>query len=93
MIYKVLLQPQFKQDIKQHNRAGDKKLIKKIEQLLEDLSEHPRFGIGKPEPLKGFDDLEIWSRRIDSKHRLVYQIRDNDLIIIAISAFGHYGDK
>jgi len=36
---------------------------------------------------------EFWSRRIDDKHRLVYKIAEDELTVIAISAYGHYDDK
>ena len=65
----------------------DKKILKKINELLKDISRNPYTGIGKPEPLKhkysGF-----WSRRIDSEHRLIYKII-NDEIRIAKCRF-HY---
>ncbi|MFI3269017.1 MAG: Txe/YoeB family addiction module toxin [Rikenellaceae bacterium] len=61
--------------------------------ILGELIEHPRSGTGKPEPLKGYAERELWSRRIDQKHRLVYEIRDDELIVIAIAAYGHYGDN
>lgn len=51
----------------------DKKVLKKINELLKDISRSPYEGIGKPEPLKhalsGF-----WSRRITDEHRLVYRV-------------------
>ena len=47
-------------------------------------------GIGKPEPLK--NDLSgCWSRRIDEKHRIVYCISENNIMIF--SCKGHYDDK
>jgi toxin YoeB len=58
----------------------DKKLLKRINQLLKDIARHPFDGIGKPEPLKhkyqGF-----WSRRIDSEHRLIYKVKDDEILI------------
>jgi toxin YoeB len=60
----------------------DKKMIRKINELIKSLQRTPFEGIGKPEPLK-FDLAGYWSRRIDQEHRLVYQIADNELIIVA----------
>jgi toxin YoeB len=58
----------------------DKKLLKRINQLLKDIARHPFDGIGKPEPLKhkyqGF-----WSRRIDSEHKLIYKVKDDEILI------------
>ena len=47
-------------------------------------------GIGKPEPLTG-NLSEYWSRRIDSKNRIVYKIENNQIIIIQCGS--HYRDK
>ncbi|MGZ8174276.1 Txe/YoeB family addiction module toxin [Methylobacter sp.] len=59
----------------------DKQTLKKINQLLKEIQRTPFTGIGKPEPLK--HQLQgCWSRRIDSEHRLVYEITDNTLQII-----------
>lgn len=60
----------------------DKKMIRKINELIKSIKRTPFEGIGKPEPLK-FDLTGYWSRRIDREHRLVYQVIDNDLRIIA----------
>jgi toxin YoeB len=58
----------------------DKKMLKKINELIKDIQRHPFEGIGKPEPLK-FDLRGFWSRRIDREHRLVYQMVANELVI------------
>lgn len=58
----------------------DKKIVKRINDLIKDISRSPFDGIGKPEPLK-YDLSGKWSRRITSEHRLVYQVKDNHLII------------
>lgn len=92
MSYHVILKPKFEEDIKRHLKAGNKKLILKVSSFLEELKVHPRSGTGKPEQLKGNSE-DIWSRRIDIKHRLVYEIKEQQLIVIAISAHGHYDDK
>lgn len=58
----------------------DKKILKKINQLIKDIRRTPFEGIGKPEPLK-YDLSGYWSRRIDREHRLVYQVQDNEILI------------
>ena len=65
----------------------DKKILKKINELLKDISRNPYTGIGKPEPLK-HKYSGYWSRRIDLEHRLIYKII-NDEIRIAKCRF-HY---
>ena len=59
----------------------DKKLYKKIVQLLNDIDRSPFTGLGKPEPLK-HDLSGFWSRRINDEHRLVYTVTDEEMIII-----------
>lgn len=59
----------------------DKQTLRKINQLLKEIQRTPFTGIGKPEPLK--HQLQgCWSRRIDSEHRLVYEITNNTLQVI-----------
>lgn len=58
----------------------DKKMLKKINELIKDIQRNPFEGIGKPEPLK-FDLKGFWSRRIDREHRIVYQAIESDLLI------------
>ena len=58
----------------------DKKILKKINQLIKEIKRDPFDGIGKPEPLK-FDLSGFWSRRIDREHRIVYQVNDKEILI------------
>ncbi len=68
----------------------DKKTLKRINMLLQDIDRNGYSGIGKPEALK--NDLSgYWSRRIDEVNRLVYRIREN--VIEIIQCRSHYGDK
>ncbi len=69
-------------------QTQDKKTLKKINKLLQDIERNGNSGIGKPEPLKG-NLSEYWSRRIDSEHRLVYKILESGVIEIYQSK-GHY---
>jgi len=67
----------------------DKKTIKRIHQLIQDIDRNAYEGIGKPEPLK--NDLSgYWSRRIDESNRIVYKIVGNEIIIFSCRT--HYGD-
>jgi len=68
-------------------QAQDRKTLKRINQLLQDISRNGYTGIGKPEPLKG-ELSGFWSRRIDDKNRLVYRIKEEKLEIL--SCKGHY---
>lgn len=60
----------------------DKRILAKINQLIKAIQREPFSGAGKPEPLR-YELSGYWSRRIDQQHRLVYQIREQQLIIIA----------
>lgn len=60
----------------------DKKMVRKINELIKSIKRTPFEGIGKPEPLK-FDLAGFWSRRIDQEHRLVYQVAENEVRVIA----------
>ena len=61
-------------------QTEDKKILKKINELITDIMRTPYEGIGKPEPLK-YDLAGFWSRRIGLEHRLVYQIQNNEILI------------
>lgn len=78
--------------IKIFKKSGQKILLKKIERLLEELEVHPFEGTGNPEALK-YGKSGKWSRRIDQKHRLIYQVFEEEVFVEVISAFGHYDDK
>ena len=60
----------------------DKKMLKRINQLIKEIKRNPYEGKGKPEPLK-YDLAGYWSRRINLEHRLVYQIRENTILIVS----------
>jgi len=63
-------------------QAQDRRLLKRINELIKDAIRSPFEGIGKPEPLKG-DLSGYWSRRVNDAHRLVYSVARDELIIIA----------
>ena len=59
----------------------DKKMLKRINLLIKDISRTPYDGIGKPEPLK-HNYRGFWSRRIDGEHRLIYQVKEDEIRIV-----------
>ncbi len=68
-------------------QTQDKKTLKRINLLLQDIIRNSFTGIGKPEPLK--NDLSgFWSRRIDDSNRLVYRISNEQIEIVQCK--GHY---
>lgn len=66
--------------------------FKKLTKLLNELAIHPRSGTGHPEQLKG-NRSNQWSRHITEKHRLVYEIHDDLVVVLVLTAFGHYNDR
>ena len=63
-------------------QTQDKKTLKRINDLIQAAQRDPFVGIGKPEPLK-HSLSDCWSRRIDETNRLVYQVQDDELIVIS----------
>jgi len=58
----------------------DKKILAKINNLLNDISRNPFTGIGKPEPLK-YKYKGFVFRKINREHRLIYQVKDDEILI------------
>ena len=69
-------------------QSQDRKVLKRINLLIQDIQRNGHDGIGKPEPLK-HDFAGYWSRRITDEHRLVYKITDTEVRIAACRY--HYG--
>lgn len=69
-------------------QAEDRKMVRRINELIKDVLRSGNAGIGKPEPLKyGFHGY--WSRRISDEHRLVYKVVGDEVRIAACRY--HYG--
>jgi toxin YoeB len=77
----------------QFNRTGwedylwwqehDRKMLKRINKLLEETLREPAGGIGKPEQLKT-KFVDLWSRRITLEHRLVYAILEDTIVVVQL---------
>ena len=70
-------------------QTQDRKILKRINLLIQDIDRDSHNGIGKPEALK-YDYQGYWSRRIDEEHRLVYCVVDDTIHIV--SCRFHYGE-
>ena len=92
MKYELQYTSDFEKDKEKLRKSGEINALRKLATLLIELTEHPTTGTRKPEPLSG-DRAGQWSRRITSKHRLVYLIEEKRVIVLLLSAFGHYDDK
>ncbi len=88
-MYQIQTSEQFSADLDKIE-LRHKKLLKKIDALITDIKQHPRTGVGKVERLKHYGEREIYSRRIDREHRLVYEILEDNTVVILMTAFGHY---
>ena len=87
MSYHIDFSNQAERDIDFHKKSGNKSILKKILILLNELSQHPFEGSGKPEALK-HSLTGYWSRRINQEHRLVYEVFEDTVLLH--SAKGHY---
>ncbi len=76
-----------KEDIDFWKSTGNKKVMDKISALVTAITNAPYEGIGKPEPLK-YSLTGTWSRRINQKHRIIYEVLGNVIIIHSVK--GHY---
>ena len=85
--YILRFSEQAKEDIRYHKKSGNKAVVNKIALLLEELTEHPFTGTGKPELLK-HSLAGCWSRRINLEHRLIYEVTET--IVSVLSVKGHY---
>lgn len=92
MIYELILLPEAEENLLEWKKSGQKKVLKKILDLLVELREHPTTGSGKVEPLKG-NLSGFWSRRINKDSRIIYYIDNQKIIVTVVSLKGHYRNK
>jgi toxin YoeB len=91
MTYNVEFDMQARLDFEKLAKS-EPKVFKKAQRFIEELKIHPKTGLGHPEPLKGKPENR-WSRELSKKHRLVYRIYDTEVVVLVISAYGHYDEK
>ena len=72
--------------------TSEPKVYQKALRFIQELEEHPKTGLGHPEPLKGKPEGR-WSRELSKKHRLVYRIFETEVVVLVLAAYGHYEDK
>ena len=90
-MYKLDYTDRALQDMQRLKRE-EPQAFKKLGKLLDELMDHPKVGTGHPEPLSG-DRAGQWSRHITKKHRLIYTINDNEVVVLFLTTYGHNGDK
>ena len=91
MSYKIEFKKQAEKDLFALAKSEPKAFLK-AQSLIEELKVHPKTGTGKPEQLSG-DRAGQWSRHITKKHRLVYEIHDMEVVVLVLTAYGHYDEK
>ena len=72
-------------------KRGDKNSYNKCFELILAVMTNPRYGIAKPEQLK-HQEMEIWSRRVNEKDRMIYTIYEDMEYVFVNSFLGHYDD-
>jgi toxin YoeB len=91
MEYKVIYTKGADKSIAKFSKSNPK-AYKKIFEFIKELHEHPRTGTGHPEPLLEGNN-STYSRCITKKDRLVYNIYDESVTVLVLTAEGHYNDK
>lgn len=88
--YSIEIKEDAKIHFKKIYKSGDLSTIKRVEKIVVELSTHPTTGIGNPELLK-YNLAGFWSRRINRKDRIIYEIiEEPERMVVIISALGHY---
>ncbi len=90
-MYELRFTTQADEDLKKLKKS-EPSAAKKALKLLKEIINNPYTGTGKPHALTGNRQGQ-WSRRITQKHRLVYTVNDNEIIVLVLAAYGHYDDK
>lgn len=73
-------------------KSGKKGSLKKLQTIVQELGLDPYTGVGQPEQLRHHCP-PLWSRRMDKKNRIVYQVDEVQRIVWVHSILGHYRDK
>ena len=73
-------------------KKSNPQLFKKATKILFDIMQHPRSGLGHPEPLVGGGDI-TYSRHITAHDRIIYDIYDESIRVLIIQCEEHYDDK
>ncbi len=83
----IVYQPKALEDLNYWKKSGQKQIQRRILILLQSIVETPFEGIGKPEALK-HNWSGMWSRRINNEHRLIYEIKNDEVHIYSLK--DHY---
>jgi toxin YoeB len=92
MTYKIIFRREAIAHLEDFRKNDKNTYIKCLDMVLA-IGTTPREGIGKPERLKGYADAEIYSRRINEKDRIIYEIVEEEQLVEIMACKGHYNDK
>ena len=90
--YTVTISSKARKEIQLHYKSGNKTVIRRIEQIFLELSNTPYEGTGNHEALK-YNLTGYWSRRVNKKDRIIYKVYEDKVLVLVVSAIGHYRDK
>lgn len=91
MRYRIAFTPQAAEDMEYWKKTS-LKTVEKIKGMLREMEEHPFSGTGKPEPLK-YQFAGVWSRRINHRDRLVYQVDGQVVTVFVLAMRFHYDER
>ena len=91
-MYQLKFTEKADEGVRRLKKTGDVQVLKKLAVLLSELTIHPTYGTGKPERLKG-NLSGKWSRRINDRHRLIYEIFEQIVTVEIIQVYGHYSES
>lgn len=90
-MYSITYSPRAQEGLAKLKRS-EPAAFKKATNLLVEIALHPYTGTGHPEPLRGNRSGQ-WSRVITKKHRLIYEVFEQEVYVDILSAYWHYDDK
>lgn len=91
MSYKVEVSKDADKVIRKWKKSNPQ-LFNKYRSIFHELVDHPKTGIGHPEPMKGGNGI-TYSRRVTAHDRIVYDIYEDVITVLIIEVEGHYSDK
>jgi toxin YoeB len=89
MKFTIHFEIQADKDIKKILKSAKRSEIDKLKTIIDELENHPATGTGKPEQLR-FELSGYWSRRLNKKDRIIYEINKEEAIVTVLSALEHY---
>jgi len=88
----VAFSDEAKKHLKKIKKSGRKIDLKKLDTFVKEVAVHPRMGIGHPERMKHHVQ-ETWSGEVNEKDRFVYEIYEDEMLIVVKQVLGHYRDR